>query len=253
MFKKPSKNFYFNIISVAIWLLIWQVVALAIDNTLILASPWQAILALINLLGSSAFLKSVFGSFYYISLGFLLSAVTAIMLSYLSYKSRFVKQFIAPPLAVFKAVPVASFTILLLISLKHKQTLPTVISFMMSLPIIYENLLAGLNSIDKKMLDMARVFKVSYGKKFTYLYLYRLLPFFATGSKLALGLCWKAGVAAELIGLVQNSIGNELYYAKLYLMMDYVFAWTIVIIALSKAVEYLIVGGLKLLERRLEK
>lgn len=253
MQNRLSKKTYFNIIAITVWLVIWQVVAMLIDNALILVSPIQSITALIKLLGSGSFLKSVFGSFNKILMGFLWAVLIAIILSFLSYKNKFIKHFITPPIVFFKTVPVASFAILLLISLKEKQSLSTVISFMICLPVIYENLLSGLNSLDNKMLEMADVFKVSAFKKFVYLYVYNLIPFFSTGSKIALGMCWKAGIAAELIALVQHTIGNELYYAKLYLMMDYVFAWTIVIIVISKIMEFAVLYLIKLIERRIEK
>lgn len=61
------------------------------------------------------------------------------------------------------------------------------------------------------------------------------------GVKTAAGMCWKAGVSAEVIGLVKNSIGEELYYAKLYLMMPELFAWSITIMCISFLFEKLAV------------
>jgi NitT/TauT family transport system permease protein len=253
MLKRPSKSFYIKIAAVAVWIAVWQLAAVLIGNTLVLASPWKALVSLWGMLSQGVFWRSVSESFYRIALGFLLSAVIGTALAVLSYKVKYVKEFLSPPMTVFKTVPVASFIILLLISLKSKQSLSTIICFIMSLPIIYTNVSAGLNAIDPKMLEMARVFNVSGTKKFAYLYAYKTLPFFATGCKISLGLCWKSGVAAELIGLVQNTIGNELYYAKLYLTMDRVFAWTAVVVALSLVFEFLVLGALKLVKRGLEK
>jgi len=248
-----SKNLFVKIAVAAVWAAIWQIAAAVIGSNLVLVGPVQALTALGSMMIQSSFWYSVWGSLYHITLGFFTAAITAICLSTLSYKVKLIKEFLSLPMTIFKTVPVASFIILMLISLQSRESLSSIICFMMSLPVMYANTLAGLYSVDPKMLEMARIFGISETKKITYLYTYRVLPFFATGSKVAMGLSWKAGVAAELIGMVQNTIGNELYLAKLYLVMDQVFAWTAVIVVLSIALEFLVLRALKLLQRRLEK
>ena len=253
MGKTPLKNLFTKIAVAVLWIAVWQIAAVLIGNSLVLVGPAQALSALAGMTTQVSFWQSVWGSMYRITLGFLTAAIVSIFLSTLSYKVTIIKEILSLPMIIFKTVPVASFIILLLISLQSRDTLSSIICFMMSLPVMYANTLAGLCSIDPKMLEMAQIFGISRTKKFAYLYTYRVLPFFTTGSKVALGLSWKAGVAAELIGLVQNTIGNELYLAKLYLMMDQVFAWTAVIVVLSITLEALTLGALKLLQRRLER
>ena len=51
--------------------------------------------------------------------------------------------------------------------------------------------------------------------------------------KLAIGLSWKSGAAAEVIGIPSGSIGEKLYEAKVYLETADLFAWTIAVILLS--------------------
>ena len=60
-----------------------------------------------------------------------------------------------------------------------------------------------------------------------------VLPYFLSACRLSLGMCWKAGVAAEVIGVPSGSIGEKLYNAKIYLNTPDLFAWTIVIIVIS--------------------
>ena len=60
-----------------------------------------------------------------------------------------------------------------------------------------------------------------------------VLPYFLSACRLSLGMCWKAGVAAEVIGVSSGSIGEKLYNAKIYLNTPDLFAWTIVIIVIS--------------------
>jgi NitT/TauT family transport system permease protein len=78
-----------------------------------------------------------------------------------------------------------------------------------------------------------------------------VLPAFRQGCSVALGICWKSGVAAEVIGLPDGSIGDALYRAKITLATGELFAWTLVIIALSAVFERLFLAALDAAARRL--
>ena len=69
-----------------------------------------------------------------------------------------------------------------------------------------------------------------------------VLPYFLSTCRLSLGMCWKAGVAAEVIGVPSGSIGEKLYNAKIYLNTPDLFAWTIVIIVISFVFEKCFLG-----------
>ena len=68
-----------------------------------------------------------------------------------------------------------------------------------------------------------------------------MLPFFLAACRTALGLGWKAGVAAEVLCVPENSIGRAIYEGKLYLMTDELFAWTLVVVLISMAVEFAVI------------
>ena len=69
-----------------------------------------------------------------------------------------------------------------------------------------------------------------------------VLPYFLSACRLSLGMCWKAGVAAEVIGVPSGSIGEKLYNAKIYLNTPDLFAWTVVIIVISFVFEKCFLG-----------
>ena len=152
---------------------------------------------------------------------------------------------------MIKATPVASFIILCLIWL-NVQNLSIFISFLMVIPIIYTNILQGLLATEEKLLEMAEVFKLSWGKQFVYIYLPQLRPYLLSACSLSLGIAWKSGVAAEVIGIPNGSIGEMLYEAKLYLDSPQLFAWTAVIIVVSIAFEKMFMLLLKRFYKRLE-
>ena len=113
------------------------------------------------------------------------------------------------------------------------QALTIYLSFLIVLPIVYTNTLQGLESVDVQLLEMAKVFHLAPWKKFMFIYRPAFMPFVLSASKLALGMSWKSGIMAEVIGTPKPSIGREMYAAKTYLQTANLFAWTIVVVVMS--------------------
>ena len=218
--------------AVFFWITIWQFASMYLGQEILLASPVSVVRKLFELSFTGNFWQSVGFSFVRIVTGFLLAMFLGIFLAVLAYWSKTVEILIAPVIAVVKSTPVASFIILCLIWIPSRN-LSVFISFLMVLPVIYTNILEGIRQTDSKILEMAKVFQVNPGRKIRYIYVSQILPYFVSACRLSLGMCWKAGVAAEVIGVPKGSIGEKLYNAKIYLETPDLFAWTIVIIVIS--------------------
>ena len=127
------------------------------------------------------------------------------------------------------------FIILALVWL-NSQSLSLFISALMVFPPVYLNVLEGICRTDRRLLEMARV---PFGRRLRGIYLPQVMPYFRTAVSLGLGLCWKAGAAAEIIGLPAGSMGERLYTAKVYFQTADLFAWTVTIVAVSVVFERL--------------
>ena len=154
----------------------------------------------------------------------------------LSCRFRIVGEFLEPPIQFMKSIPVASFVILALIWTGSKN-LSILISFLVAYPILHINTVSGLKSTDPKLLEMAQVFRVPSHKKVFYLYRPALSPYLISACKSALGMAFKSGIAAEVIGVPDFSIGANLYEAKIYLDTASLFAWTLAIILIASCFE----------------
>lgn len=214
------------------WLLIWQLAAMLVDQSLILVSPVQVIARLGELLCESSFILSVATSASRIVTGFLAGLIFGTLLAILAARFELIEAMLSPLLSAIKAVPVASFTILALFLIPAKS-LSVLVTFLIALPLVYANMLTGIKSTDRALLEMAQLFRMSNVKRTTCVYFSQVLPYFRSASDVAAGLSWKSGVAAELIVIAANSIGERLYEAKVGLETAELFAWTIVVIALS--------------------
>lgn len=224
--------------AIAVWLAVWELASLYIGQEILLVSPVSVLRRLAALAVQPDFWSSIAFSFFRIIGGFFLASLCGTLLASLSAAFRFVRDLLAPAMAVIKAIPVASFIILVLIWVPSRN-LSVVISFLMVLPVIYTNVLGGILSTDRKLLEMAQVFRIPLFRRIRYIYLSQLLPYLRTGFSLSLGLCWKAGVAAEVIGIPKGSIGEKLYEAKVYLETPDLFSWTLVIVLISVIFEKL--------------
>ncbi len=221
-----------KLLAVLFWLLVWQLLSIRIGQELLLASPITVLKTLFEMVRSLDFWQTILFSSLRIILGFVLALLTGTLLAVLAYRFPLIEELISPLMRIIKAMPVASFIILALVWIKTKN-LSVLISFMMVLPMIYAGVAQGLKAADEKLLQMAQVFDLGLWKKILAIYAPSVKPFFQTAVTVGLGFCWKAGIAAEVIGIPSGSIGAKLYEAKLYFMTKELLAWTVVIILIS--------------------
>lgn len=229
-----------SIFMILIWLMIWQAVAMLFHQPLFLPYPISVLKYLADILSDTNSYFRIFFSLSKILLGFFMGAFLGIIFGLLSNKRSNFKLFIEPLITVVKTVPVASFIVLALFWFSSKN-LSIFISFLMSFPIFYINFLQGIDNIDKKLEEMAKIFNVSPIIKFRCITLSEIAPHLLSAIKTAFGLCWKAGIAAEVIALSTNSIGEKIYQSKIYFDSVSLFSWTILIIICSLILEKLLI------------
>ena len=209
---------------------------MALGNELLLVTPAAVARRLCELIATADFWATLGFTFSRISLGFLLALALAAVLAALAAAVPLLETLLRPYIAAIQSVPVASFIVIAFLWLSA-QRLSTFIACLMVVPVLYTNLMQGIRAADRDLLEMADVFRLSPARRVRCIYLPALRgPLFAA-CRVALGLCWKAGVAAEVIGVVARSVGGKLYDAKAYLEIADLFAWTAVIVAVSALFE----------------
>lgn len=217
---------------ISFWLAIWQLLDVIIDNRLVLAGPIRVAQALVEQLGQPDFWVICGASFGRIALGFLLSFVVGFLLALVSCRHRLFRDFVDPIISLLRTIPVASFIILLLIWVGN-QALTVFLAFFIVLPLIYTNMVTGFESVDRQMLEMARVYKLSRWRTFLYIYRPAFMPFLMSSTKISLGMTWKSGIMAEVLATPKPSIGKEMATARTFLDTPDLLAWTVVVMVLS--------------------
>ena len=227
---KPKRKL--RLWAVLVWLAVWWAASLAIGHEILLPSPGATLSRLAALAVTAPFWRAVGFSVARILAGFLLALTAGALCAALASFSRPVRELLEPPMLVMKSTPVASFIILCLIWIPSRN-LSVFTGFLLVFPIVYTNLLEGIRNTDPAMLEMAGLFGVSRYKRARYIYLSQVIPYLRSACAVSLGFCWKAGIAAEVIGIPSGSIGESLYESKLYIDIPSLFAWTVVIILAS--------------------
>ena len=244
--RKAGKKLIYTLLPPAFWLGAWQLCAFLVDchvqgrgNELLLPYPAAVLAALVRLAGTSAFWGTVAATLGRILAGMVLGTALRGLLAALTFLSPWADRLLSPAIRVIRATPVVSFILLILLWM-GRDRVPVVISALMVLPVVWGNLSQGLGETDPQLLELARAYRFSPFKTIKLIYLPSLRPYFLSAVTTSMGLAWKSGVAAEVLCLPRPSIGTQIYNAKLYLEVPDLFAWTVVVVALSLALEKLL-------------
>ena len=232
------------------WFAIWALISFRINSELLFPSPKAVFDALELLAKTSDFWVTTFSSLLRVVSGIIISVIIGSVLAVLTERSKILQAILSPLLGVIKATPIASFIILALLWIS-RNTLPLYITALIVVPIVWSNVSEGIRSVDKNLVEVAKIYKFSVLKRIIKLYIPSVAPFFMAACKSSLGMAWKAGISAEVLSTPEKAIGTELYFAKTYLETPTLFAWTAVVIILSVIIEKLFVWGLSSLGKKL--
>lgn len=240
------------LLAAAFWLAVWQALSMAVGQPILLASPAATLARLWALVRTADFWRSLLFTLGHILAGFALASLAGMALAMLAGKVEFVSALLSPLLAAMRSVPVASFVIAALIWVPSRR-LSILIAFVIVLPVIYAGTLDGIRQIDPKLKEMARVFRMGRWNRFRTIDLPAALPSVASALSVSIGLAWKSGVAAEVIGIPGGSVGEKLYRAKVYLATPDLFAWTLAIVLISAGCAKVLKLGLRAIGRAGER
>lgn len=222
------------------WLAVWSLGCFVANRTLLmpLPYPWDVAVSLWGLLGRGVFWADVGLSLLRIVIGFAVAVLAGVLLAMLTTRFSAVHAVLSPVLSVIRAVPVASFIFLAFLWIAPDR-MPTFISFLMVLPMVWDNVRQGIVHTDRHLLEMARVFRMSRRRRWRTVWIPSVMPYLRTALTTGFGFAWKAGVAAEIICTTGRSIGAQIAASKSTLDYAEVFACTVVVVVLSVALEWL--------------
>ena len=235
------------ILPVIFWLIIYEILAFAINNSFFLPHLNQVAAALLNLLSGKSFYIVCALTLLRVIVALMLGIILGILLGVLSAKFNVVYHILNPFMTVVKATPVASLIIVLWIMLSG-DALAIMIATFMVMPIIWQSTYNSFDTLDRGLIEVADIFELSSKYRFAVFYLPNLKKYLVPSIITSVGLAWKSEVATEIIAYTTNSIGQLINDGKYNLDTPTVFAWTLIVIIFSVIFEALT----KILFRRIK-
>ena len=235
---KIIKKIIYVLISAVFWTALWDFFSYRVAMKYVLPSPAVTFTRLFEMMKEKTFYEYAGNSLLSILKGFAGGSLIGTALGALSAFIKGADILFSPLNTVIKATPVASFIILAFIWMDNSD-IPVLISLLMITPIVWSALKNALLNVDGDLIEMAKAYKMPLFKRVTALYLPSVLPAYLTSLVTAMGLGWKAGIAAEVLCGTNDTLGNGLLTAKTYLETVDMFAYTVSIIIISVIMELL--------------
>jgi len=240
-----KKDYLILFAAISILLIIWKIFSLIINSEIILPSPENTFISVIEVARQDDFLSAVFHSITRGLIGFIISFLSGIILGIATGFNKILYKLMEPVLVIIRSIPLISIILISLIWF-NSENVPVFASFLVSFPIVYTNVTEGVKNIDKKILEMAQSYKITKTRILTEIYIPAILPFIIASAISSVGIGWKAVIAAEVLSNPLRAIGTDMQLSKIYLETDKVIAWTIIAILIS----YLFELFIKIIEKK---
>lgn len=241
-----NRNTVISASSVALLIVLWELASLMMGSDQILPGPWTTLCATLKLFTEKEFIKIVGSTVLRGLAGFAIAVAAGVLTGILGGLSSTFHAFMKPWVVVIRSTPVVAFVLLALIWM-NSNSVPVFIGILTMFPMVYLNMVEGIRSVDPKMVEMARFYKVGGGRLVREVYLPAIEPFAVSGISSAVGIGWRAIVVGEVLSVPQYGIGTVMHSAQTFLQVDLLIAWTLVTILFGALFERLI----RLLERKI--
>ncbi len=232
------------LLPLAFWLGVWSLAAACIGQSILLPSPLAVGRKMLQLAAGPQFWQITAASLGRIVLGLAAGGALGVGLAGLTRSFWWADVLISPALRIIRATPVVSF-ILLVLLWTRRDLVPAVIAAMMVTPVVWGGVSQGLGEVDPKLLEMAKLCRFSRWKTILLVHIPSVWPYLLSALTTGMGLAWKSGVAAEVLCTPKRAIGTQMQYARSAIDNPALFAWTILVVALSLALEGLLYALLR--------
>ncbi|MGL5692921.1 MAG: ABC transporter permease [Peptostreptococcaceae bacterium] len=233
---KNNKDKLEVITSCVILLLLWEMIAIKINNDIYLPTITQVLGSLFEIVLSSKFCLDISFSIGRCFFSFGIAVIIALFLGGISYSSRMIRNFLKPITNIAKSIPTMIVIVLVLIWF-DKNSAPFIVGFVMVFPILYDSILDSILSIDKGILEMTKIYKIGFKDKILKIYLpaikFRIISILGSTFSLAL----KVVIAGEVYGQPKYGMGTQIQLEKVNFNTSGIFAWIVIVVIISFILE----------------
>ncbi len=238
---KQIFSLIYPLFSLAIIVALWAITAAYTGNDLLVPSIGSTMDGLGDLLGKSGTYIDIAATLLRALRGFALSFAVALLLSVAAAFVSLLAKLLAPVIAVMRSTPTMSVILLCLLWMNNDtQAAPVFVTVLIIFPLLYSAFYTAIAGVDKKLVEMAKVYGVPFFTRITKLYVPSVLPAAFSAVRSTLSLTVKLTIAAEVLAQTKNSMGVNMQLANLYLDTPVLIAWTLIAIVLGALLEILV-------------
>ncbi len=219
-------------------------------HPLILPSPSETLAAMQGLWQSGELWKNTVITLRRTVVGYSFALFFGILIALLLKSSRILQDLFRPVITIIQIIPPIIWVVIAVIWFGIADDLtPVALIFIVTFPVVFVNVFSSLDSIDLKLVEMAKVYRCSQWKIITNIYLPTLIPHLVSAISVGMSFAWKSSIFAEFIGS-NSGVGFALSMANNNLETEKLFAWALVLIILMLIFEY---GILLPIQRRVTR
>ena len=215
----------------------------------VLPSPLAVARGFADIVVSGEIWRHTAASLARILVGFGAAVVVALLAGLAAFLSRTARGVIHDFLAILNSTSVFVWIVVSIIWFGLSNWAPIFTTFMITLPVVASNIVEGVDNVDRRLLEMGDVYRLSGRQKFTAIVVPSTLPYLLAGMKVGFGLALKVSVVAEIFG-VTSGIGYVMNYSREFLASQMVFVWALVMILVMTATDTLVFDAVS---RRLDR
>jgi len=224
---------------IIIFLTLWQLLALFFGWSIILPSPREVLPTMVHLLLQPDTGIALAQTAWKVLLSLTMVLLIGIVLGLLLGLVNPLYEMMRPIIMVIQAVPVISWLTLVIFAWGIGWRGPVFITFLALLPMALLTTVSGVRNLDQKLLEMARVYKVSGTSILKDIYIGSLLPFVAAIIDVSIGQAWKVILVTEYL-CGNSGLGVKILSARYAVDSNGVYAYTLLAVILGIITERLV-------------
>jgi len=236
MMRYSWKSKLYTLLSCIFFMGIWQLIAILINNDIYIPRIQQVIEAIGIIFKEQNFSEVILSSFYRTMISYILALIFSMILGVLGAVYPFFKYLMQPINSFGKTIPTMVLVVLSLVWFDKDKT-PFVVGFAITFPILYEGIRNSIMQIDKKIIDMTKIYQVSLKDKIKKIYLPVMKFYFMSIFVSTFSLTFKVVIAGEVHGQPKFGIGSQIQLEKVNFNTTGIFAWIVIIVIISLVLE----------------
>lgn len=204
---------------------------------LVVAAPGETLAALFRLLRDPAFLqRHLAATLERVGLALLFGAGAGASFGILAGLAPALRHVLSPARWILTSIPGVVIVVVFMLWFGMGTTMVVAISSTMIAPIIYVNVADGMQSVDRHLIEMARVYRLPLNLRLLRIHAMAVAGPLLSGLVIATGNTLRLVVLAEILG-ADEGLGNALAIARTNLRTDDLYAVTLLAMLVIGGVE----------------